>query len=446
MLKRLSVVGVLALVSLSVGAAQGAPPGAQSYVVVLKDGADAAAVSMKHKERYGAELSHVYKHALKGYAAQLNRSAVEAVKADPSVLFVSDDWAFAIDAPPVPPADPQVTQRSVDRIDAEESSTRSGNGRGAVPLNVAVLDTGIDVDHPELVVKGGANCVNDKGGIDDPNSHGTLVAGSIGAIDNTIGFVGVAPGAHLWSVRVFDKHGNGGMARMLCGIDWVTSTRTDSDPTNDIRVANLSGGTFAGQNAAHGNADDGNCGLSSGDALHMAICRAVAADVTFVVSAGNDAADVRTYVPAAYDEVLSAAAMTDTDGLPGAVGGPEIRCGLGYPDDAAAEFSNFATLLEDRAHTVSAPGVCVPSTWPGGLYGRASGTSFASPLVAGTVTLCIFAGPCAGLSPAQIVAKIVSDAATYNNDDKNSGYGFQGDPLRPVSGKYYGYLIRAGQY
>ncbi len=172
-----------------------------------------------------------------------------------------------------------------------------------------------------------------------------------------------------------DKHGGGTAARFLCAIDWVTSTRIDSDPTNDIRVANLSGGGFAGQNAAHGNADDGNCGLSSGDALHMAICRSIAAGVTFVVSAGNDGVDIRRYVPAAYDEVLSASAMSDTDGLPGALGGPEVRCGLGYPDDVAAAFSNYATLAEDQAHTIAAPGVCVPSTYLDGLYARDSGTS-----------------------------------------------------------------------
>jgi subtilisin family serine protease len=81
-----------------------------------------------------------------------------------------------------------------------------------------------------------------------------------------------------------------------------------------------------------------------------------------------------------------------------------------------------------------------------GALGHGSGTSFASPLVAGTAALCIYSGPCAGLSPAQIVRKMVADASAYNTDNKNSGYGFQGDPLRPISGKYYGYLIRAGQY
>jgi subtilisin len=98
---------------------------------------------------------------------------------------------------------------------------------------------------------------------------------------------------------------------------------------------------------------------------------------------------------------------------------------------------------------VAAPGVCITSTWgdakSDNIFGFGSGTSFAAPQVAGTVALCIYSGPCAGLTPAQIIAKIVSDAAAYNT--ANPGYGFTGDPLHsPDPNKYYGYLIRAGSY
>lgn len=70
-----------------------------------------------------------------------------------------------------------------------------------------------------------------------------------------------------------------------------------------------------------------------------------------------------------------------------------------------------------------------------------SGTSFSAPVVAGTVALCIASGPCAGLTPNQIIAKIVNDAAAYNN--ANLDYGFDGDPNHPIAGRYYGYLVRA---
>ena len=168
--------------------------------------------------------------------------------------------------------------------------------------------------------------------------------------------------------------------------------------------------------------------------------------MTYVVAAGNESAALEAHVPAAYDEVLTATAISDTDG---------------YRVVSAAQTRAAATLRETTLRPSSATSRPQPKTrvmssphpasachlrYLGGLYGRDSGTSFASPLVAGTVALCIFAGPCAGLSPPQIVGKIVSDAAAYNTDTKNSGYGYAGDPLRPISGKYYGYLIRAGLY
>ncbi len=443
MLKRAALLcGIVATVGL--GSAQ-AGPGGGNYIVVLRGGADSVAIAASHKQNYGAELTHVYKHALRGYAAKLSADGVAAAKGDPDVLFVSEDRELTAAAPPAPPTgNPQVTQRSITRIGGDKSSTRSGDMRGSVPLNVAVIDSGIDSDHPDLNVVGGVNCVGDKGGFEDTYGHGTLVAGSIGALDNKIGFVGVAPGARLWAVRALKKNGTGTFSQFICGIDWVTATRTDSDPANDVVVANMSLGGRFGSLAS--NADDSNCGMTNSDALHLAICRSVAAGVTYVVAAMNESAPLEAFVPAAYDEVITATATSDTDGLPGGLGGPDIRCGHSAGDDIAAEFSNFATSAEDQNHVVAAPGVCVPSTYIGGLYGRDSGTSFASPLVAGTVALCVFAGPCVGLSPAQIVAKIVNDAAAYNTDAKNSGYGYAGDPLRPINGKYYGHLIQAGLY
>ena len=206
MLKRAALLcGLVATVGL--GSAQ-AGPGGGDYIVVLRSGADSVAIAARHKQKYGAELTHVYKHALRGYAAKLDAAGVAAAKADPGVLFVSEDRELTAAAPPAPPTDdPQVTQRSITRIGGDESSTRSGDMRGSVPLNVAVIDSGIDSDHPDLNVVGGVNCVGDKGGFEDTYGHGTLVAGSIGALDNEIGFVGVAPGARLWAVRVLKKNG-----------------------------------------------------------------------------------------------------------------------------------------------------------------------------------------------------------------------------------------------
>src|SRR5205814_10607958 len=130
----------------------------------------------------------------------------------------------------------------------------------------------------------------------------------------------------------------------------------------------------------------------------------------------------------------------DYDGKPGGVAGTHP---CGSADDHFAEFSNFATLPADQAHTTAAPGVCVLSTLPVGFltgtnYGFGSGTSFASPHVAGPAARSIASGACAGLSPAQIIQKLRSDAQAYST--ANHAYGFYGDPIDPVTGRYYGYL------
>jgi subtilisin family serine protease len=104
----------------------------------------------------------------------------------------------------------------------------------------------------------------------------------------------------LWAVQVLKKNGSGSVSEGICGVDWVTSTLSDSDPSNDIVVANMSW-------AAKGE-DDGNCGTTSKDALHLAICNSVAAGVTYVAAAGNEGTDFQSTRPAAYDEVITATA------------------------------------------------------------------------------------------------------------------------------------------
>jgi subtilisin family serine protease len=182
--------------------------------------------------------------------------------------------------------------------------------------------------------------------------------------------------------------------------------------------------------------DDGNCGKTNGDALHKAICRSVAAGITYVAAAGNSSADLAGFTPAAYNEVLAVTAVADFDGQPG--GGAAATCRYEV-DDSAASFSNFAGSL-DAPHTIAAPGVCIQSTWLGGGYNTISGTSMASPHVAGTAALCIGIGACTG-DPSAVIGKLLTDAAT-----QPYGYGFAGDPSSPTAGRYYGFLIHAGGY
>jgi subtilisin len=236
------------------------------------------------------------------------------------------------------------------------------------------------------------------------------------------------------------QDGKGQLSNLLCGVDWVTSTRSDADPANNIQVANMS---LNGPGE-----DDGACGTLNKDALHRAICGGSQAGVAFVVSAGNDSTDFVGSAPATYEEVLTTTAMNDYDGSPGGTGVYPVpsQCGVSTvnPDDTPAHYSNYTTGSE-MSHTVAAPGTCIWSTWPGNIWALWYGTSFAAPHAAGVAALCVSGGACAGLTGSQVAAKIRNDATAYNQ--ANPKYGFTGDPWRPLGdGRIYGPLVHAGSY
>ena len=432
---RLLVAALAVLAMMMPTAAQAATA---PYVVVLKPGADVTKAVSKAKG-VGATVSQTYKFALNGYAANIPTDKVSVISADTSVAFVAADGVFTSGIKPpnkCTSRDCQNPDEGILRIDADESSTRAGDGQGAVNLNVAVLDSGVG-PHSDLNIAGGKACSNTKSYADDAY-HGTFVAGIIAAKDNNFGTVGVAPGARIWSVKVLNKYGTGSASSILCGVDWVVSTRFDSDPANDIHVANMS---LNGKGQ-----DDGACGSLNNDPIHRAICAGAQAGVAFAASAGNAAEDFVGSIPANYDEVLTATAMNDYDGVPGGTGAPPSSgCAASNPDDAPAHYSNYTTGSE-LAHTVAAPGTCLQSLYPGDLYANfANGTSFAAPHAAGVLALCISSGGCAGISGAQAAAKVRNDAVAYNN--ANPRYGFQGDLLRPLgNGRIYGPLVHAGSY
>jgi subtilisin family serine protease len=147
--------------------------------------------------------------------------------------------------------------------------------------------------------------------------------------------------------------------------------------------------------------------------MHQAICNSVAAGVTYVVAAGNESDDAANHVPAAYDEVITVSALADFNGAPG--GGAASTC-RADEDDTLANFSNYGTDVD-----LIAPGVCINSTWKGGGYNIISGTSMASPHVAGAAALYKVKNP--GASPLQVKSGLQTAGTTdWNNaDDHDNG-------------------------
>ena len=341
----------------------------------------------------GATPTFVYRTAVNGFAANLTSMQKNELAKSVAVVSIVRDETIPLDDPTAHAAAPsqptQVVQPGVKRIGALSSPTASIDGvDNRVDLDVAVMDTGVDVDHPDLNVVGGVDC-GAGNGYDDGNGHGTHVAGIIGALDNNIGVVGVAPGVRIWSVRVFNKSAFASTSRIICGVDWVTAH------SDVIHLVNYSGGGKGFDDGACG--ATGNGGSQSGP-LHAAFCDSVAHGVTWVVSAMNSASDASTAVPAAFDEVITVSAFADWDGLSGGLG-VQQPCGwktaYSFPDDTFAFFSNYGPDVD-----LTAPGVCVLSTWKGGGYETDTGTSMAAPHVTGTAAL--YLATHIGASPAQV--------------------------------------------
>jgi subtilisin len=345
-----------------------------SYIVTLKSG-DPDAVSAEHGRRYGASVDHVYRSALRGYAAHFSEQAAARVARDDNVESVVADRVVRMTGKASSGTVVQSLPKGIDRIDGEMSSTISSDKSGAVDVDVAVIDTGSG-PHGDLNVVGGVNCSSGTS-YNDGNGHGTHVAGTIAAYDNEIGVVGVAPGARIWSVRVLNNAGSGTWSSIICGIDFVTTR-------GDIEVANMSLG---------GTGSDTGC---DDNGMHEAICASVAAGVTYVVAAGNESDDAKNHVPAAYDEVITVSALADFDGQPGGLVRYTCRADV---DDTLANFSNFGADVD-----IIAPGVCITSTWKGGGYNTISGTSMASPHVAGAAAL--YKAGSASASPGQVKSSL----------------------------------------
>ncbi|OUJ72610.1 S8 family serine peptidase [Hymenobacter crusticola] len=329
---------------------------AGQYIVVLKDGTveitagDSYDTKVKKVKNVGQGLLKekgmkqeamglAYGHVLKGFAASLTPGEVAELRKDARVAYVEQDQIISLGKPSSGSGTAQPTQTTPYGI----ARVGTGDGTGKTAW---IIDTGIDLDHPDLNVDvarsksfltSGANYASPN----DGNGHGTHVSGTIAAKNNTIGVVGVAANASVVAVRVLDSRGSGSNSGVIAGVDYVGANGKAGD------VANMSLGGGVSQ------------------ALDDAVLRASAGGVLFALAAGNETDNANNHSPARVNgaNIFTISAMNNTDSW--------------------ASFSNFGNPPVDYCM----PGVNIQSTWLNGGYNTISGTSMATPHMAGVLLL-----------------------------------------------------------
>lgn len=305
---------------------------------------------------------------------------------NPNVLYVEQDQKIHGFAQQIP--------KGINRIDADLSYATSGSGAGSVNADIAIIDSGIYNNHPDLNIFNKKDFTGTSTTAQDANGHGTHIAGTAAAKDNSGGVVGVAPGARLWNLKILDSSNSGTISNLIKALDYVTAN------AKSIEVANLSLG----------------CQCSS-QALNTAISNTVKAGVTIVAAAGNQGKNVGLFSPASHSNVIAVSAIADTDGK---CGGKGVSTSYGR-DDNFASFSNYGQAID-----IAAPGVSIYSTYKSNSYATLTGTSMASPHVAGAVAL--YKASHSSATPADIMNAIKNLGTKTSTVCDNNGKGyFTGD-------------------
>lgn len=361
----LTIVAVTVFLSAGVAFTQVQPGDGASgrYIVVLKDGvSDSGQAANDISRRNNAEVGFVYGKAIKGFSATIPNNRVAEVRADGRVDYVERDGTMK--------AVVQTLPWGIDRIDADTSSTLAGNGSGAVSnVNAYIIDSGIDATHPDLNIVGH---VNFAGGTNkDCNGHGTHVAGTVAAKDNTADVVGVAPGAPLTGVKVLGCSGSGSYSGVIKGIDWVTAN------AKKPAIANMSLGGGVSQ------------------AVDDAVKNSANSGVLYSIAAGNEGADACNSSPARAGTSSGVVTTAATDSA-----------------NKEASFSNYGACVD-----IWAPGVNILSTKKGGGTTTLSGTSMAAPHVGGTSALYLSKNTVA--SPATVEGALKAAAKTPGTTSKD---------------------------
>jgi subtilisin family serine protease len=323
---------------------------ATSYIFVFKDSVGTAEIRglARHLTvANGGSLRHTFSKAIKGFSASVSAKAAAVIAANPNIAYHEPNgiiWAAdGRDEPgqgPGPGGDNegdddgeslQITPWGIARI--------GGDTQDDTGLHAWIIDSGIDLDHPDLNVGFGANFVTTgpETSPDDAHGHGTHVAGTVAAIDNEIDVIGASPNATVHPVRVLGKSGGGMTDWIVAGIDYVAANALAGD------CANMSLG-----------------GLGHQESIHDAVLGAANLGIRFSLAAGNEDADAEEYEPAhvEHPNVYTVSAIDR--------------------NDVFASFSNWGDPVD-----FAAPGVAITSTQMGGGTTDMSGTSMAAPHVCG---------------------------------------------------------------
>ena len=355
LLHKLSISATIFITSASISAAEVSvskemrAEAKNSYIFVLNDNVSAArvpAIALEMANEHAAFLRTTYQHVFKGFSANISAKDAELLATNPAVKYYEQNGIASITMMPrAVEAKAKASGRAVSSVPQSipYGINRVGGGIDATGKHAWIIDTGIDLDHPDLNVGFGASFVT-KGKLtaDDQNGHGTHVAGTVAAIDNAIGVVGVAANATVHPVRVLDRSGSGYIDWIVKGIDYVAANAKAGD------VANMSLG-----------------GTGHFQSMHDAIVAASEKGIRFSVAAGNSADHSNFYEPA-HIEHANVYTISAIDSR-----------------DIFAYFSNFGNPPVDFA----APGVDVVSSKRGGGVVAYSGTSMAAPHVAGLLLI-----------------------------------------------------------